>query len=163
MASVIEKQVKGFPPEQRAVLLKMRDLLLEIMPGADETIAWGMPALEISGVTVLCFHGFKKHNSLFPMSGAVSKELADELSVYSTSKGTIQFDLHKAMPKSLLRKIVALRIQEINEGYPKKNGEYLHFHSNGALHSKGRYKGGERHGKWEWYRKDGTLLKAESY
>ena len=163
MAEVIERQIKGLPPEQRLVLLQLRDRLQELLPGAEEGIAWGMPAFKNAGVTFICFQGFSKHNSIFPMSALVAGRLKQELSAYSTSKGTIQFERDKSFPKPLLRKIIETRMEEINDSYPRKSGEYLHFYSNGFLQSKGRYKGEVMHGKWEWYRKDGSLMRSGEF
>lgn len=162
-AGIIESAVRSFPPEQRAVLLAVRDNLRGLLPGADEAIAWGMPAFKNAGVTFICFQGFKRHNSIFPMSGRVPSLLKRELSGYAISKGTIQFDLDTPIPKALLRKILDVRIAEINESYPRSSGEYLHFYANGVLQSKGRFKGKQMHGKWEWFRKDGSIMRSGSF
>lgn len=163
MATVIEKALKSFPPEQRAVLLQVRDTLAELLPGCEEGIAWGMPAFKNAGVSFICFQGFKRHNSIFPMSATVSTRLKSELTKYSVSKGTIQFDLDKPVPKALLRKILETRISEINESYPRSSGEFLCFYANGVLQSKGRYKGTKMHGDWTWYRKDGSKMRSGSF
>lgn len=163
MAGVFKNALKGFEPKQRAVLQEVADRLSALLPGAHEAIAWGMPAFKSAGVSILCFQGFKNHNSVFPMSTLVAKELRKELEGYVTSKGTIQFDLHTPMPKPLLRKIIEIRIREINSSYPKKSGEYLHFYANGHLQSKGRYRGDQMHGKWSWYRKDGSLMRSGEF
>jgi uncharacterized protein YdhG (YjbR/CyaY superfamily) len=163
MATVIERQVKGLAPVQRETLLRVRDSLRELLPLAEEGIAWGMPCFTSAGVALICFQGFKKHNSIFPMSGQVPALLAKELSGYQVSKGTIQFALDKAMPKPLLRKILEVRIAELNAGYPKKSGEYLNFYANGVLQSRGRYKGDAMHGAWEFFRKDGSIMRSGSF
>jgi len=52
---------------------------------------------------------FKKHCSYFPHSGSVLPELADELSGYTWSKGTLQFSPDEPLPADLVRRLVEVR------------------------------------------------------
>ena len=158
--SVIDTHVAKFPEPQRVALLKMRDVVAGLLPGAEQVLAWGMPAFRVDGDAVLGFEGFKNHNSLFPMSGGVISQLQRELAKYDVTKGTIHFPVDKPIPATILRKVITTRIAEINDSYPRKSGEFKHFYANGFLESKGRMKDGERRGTWSWYRKDGSLIKV---
>jgi antitoxin component YwqK of YwqJK toxin-antitoxin module len=55
------------------------------------------------------------------------------------------------------------RIIQINESYPKRNGEFLEFYGNGVLKAKGRYKGEVLHGDWQWFRKSGVIMRSGSF
>ena len=156
---VITAHVAKLPSEQRAALLATRDIVAKALPAAEQSLAWGMPAFRIDGDAVLCFDGFKKHNSLFPMSGAVIEELSGELADFEVSKGTIHFDRDRPMPARLLRTIVAMRVKEIGLSYPRKSGEFKGFYANGQLKVRGRMKGDERRGTWTWFAKDGSVQK----
>lgn len=62
-------------------LNKVRAIIKSIVPKrATEGLSWGMRA-------------FKEHCGLFPMSTALIDEMADELTAYQTSKGTLQFTI----------------------------------------------------------------------
>ena len=151
--------IAQLPEKQREVLLSLREEIMKLAPGANDRVSYGMPTLEVQGQILIQYAGFKNHNSLF--AGAeLPKRLADELGDRVTSKGTIQFGLDEHLPKSLLKKILTERIRIINEQYPKKNGEYLEFYDNGHLKSKGKYKDGQMHGNWEFYRRDGSLMRS---
>lgn len=163
MADVISEHLKRFPPAQRAALGAVRAVLVAALPGAEEVIAWKMPSLRVDGDLVVSYDGFTRHNSLFPSSSAVFTELAPELSGYTTTKGTIHFDLDSPMPASLLRRIVKVRIAEINANYPRSSGETKCFYDNGNLKYRGRMKAGELHGTWEWYRRDGSLMRTGEF
>jgi uncharacterized protein YdhG (YjbR/CyaY superfamily) len=41
--------------------------------------------------------------------------MKEELAGYVKTKGSIHFDLNKAMPKSLIRKIIKVRLRQMEE------------------------------------------------
>lgn len=147
------------PENQRLVLLELREELMRLVPAATDRISYQMPTLEISGQILLHYAGFKDHNSLFAGS-EIPKRLARELGDRVSSKGTIKFGVEEKLPKALLKKIVTERIGIINEQYPKKNGDYLEFYDNGHLKSQGKYKDGQMHGNWKFFRRDGSLMRS---
>ena len=158
IARGIEELISSHTPSQAKVLFALRELIKELAPGATERISYAMPAFEISGQLLIHYQGFKNHNSLF-LGSEVPIRLAAELGAMVTSKGTIQFEKEKLPSKSLVRKLLITRIKIINESFPKKNGDYLSFYDNGYLKSKGKYKEGQMHGYWHFYRKDGSLMR----
>ena len=89
--------------------------------------------------------------------------LAQDLKGLTVSKGTIQFDAFKPFPKSLLKKVLLARLNQINDSYPKSTGEFREYYKNGALKSKGKIKGKNMHGAWEWFRLDGSLMRSGSF
>ena len=162
MASTsIDAAVAKFPVPQRTALLETRDRLMALLPTATEEISWGMPTIKVGGIAVASFFGFKAHNSLFPYDTDIVEYV--ESQGYAVTKGGIHFGLDTAMPASLLRKIVRMRIESINASFPRASGEMREFFANGQLKSCGKVKDGELHGTWEWYRKDGTLLRTATY
>ncbi len=162
-ARQVDLELLRFPEGQRQALEAVRAVLVATLPGAEEVIAWGMPSLRIDGDLVVSYQGFKKHNSLFPSSSAVFDELVGELDRYTVTKGSIHFELEKPLPATLIRKIVRVRLAEINASYPRKSGETKCFYSNGFLKYRGRMKNDAMHGKWEWFRKDGSLMRAGEF
>lgn len=147
------------PDRQAKIMHQLRLDVLKLVPAAQDRISYQMPTLEISGQILLHYAGFKNHNSIF--AGAeLPRRLADDLGEMVTSKGTIQFGKEHMFSKALLKKIIKERIAIINEQYPKKSGEYLEFYDNGHLKSKGKYKDGHMHGNWEFYSRDGSLMRS---
>jgi uncharacterized protein YdhG (YjbR/CyaY superfamily) len=155
----VTKLIKRHPPMQAQVLLELREKVQQILPGAQEKIFYKMPSFEVSGVIVLSYEGFNQHNSIFPGTEAI-KALERELAGYKTSKGTIQFQAEKLIPHALLKKILLTRIKLINASYPKASGEFLEFYDNGFLKARGKYRAGQMHGYWEFYRKDGSIMRS---
>jgi uncharacterized protein YdhG (YjbR/CyaY superfamily) len=155
----ITRLIQRHPTKQAATLSTLREQIQKLVPGATEKVFYQMPSFEVSGVILLSYEGFKEHNSIFP-GPQVINELKQDLEKYKTSKGAIQFDREKLPPLALIKKIVLTRIKLINAGYPKKSGEFLEFYDNGYLKSKGKYLEGEMHGYWEFYRRDGSIMRS---
>jgi uncharacterized protein YdhG (YjbR/CyaY superfamily) len=127
----------AFPSDQAAALQRTWDAAGRLLSGADAEIAWGMPTLRAAGrgphlVSVM---GFRRHNSLFPHSGTVAEAIREELGDRIVTKGTIHFDRDRAFPVGLLKRVLAVRIDEVNASYPRSNGEVRVYNRNGSLRS----------------------------
>ena len=93
------------PKKTQAVLRKMRALIREAIPEAQEVISYQIPAYKLGGKTVIYFAGWKEHVSLYPATGIPAEELAK----YKVSKGTIRFQLSDPLPVKLIEHIAKLR------------------------------------------------------
>lgn len=102
---------KALEEPHKSALLKLRSQILEICPDADEKMAWGMPTFVFHG-NLVHIAAFKKHCSLFPGTGAITELMKGDLKKFVTSKGTIQFDPEKGLPKTIVTKIVKYRMKE---------------------------------------------------
>lgn len=161
--ALIDKHLKAFNAHQREVLSDLRKMISAELPTAEQVIKYGIPTFLIHGVPVIGFDGFKKHNSLFPYSGSLTLRLKKELANYDKTKGSIHFDIDKKFSKSLLKKIIKVKINLINQSYPKKSGEYLEFYGNGVLKASGKMRNNLLQGKWKWYRKNGTIMRSGQF
>lgn len=159
--SPIDAALKKFALPQRAALLETRDRLMALLPSATQEIAWSMPTLKIEGIGVASFFGFARHNSLFPYDAAAVAFA--ESKGFEVTKGGIHFDLDRAMPVTVLRQLVRIRIESINSSFPKKSGEFKEFFPNGQLKAVGRMKNGEQHGAWQWFGKNGEPLRTATF
>ncbi len=159
----VTARLKKLPLEQRKILSDLRDHIASKLPSAEQVIKYGIPTFLIEGVPVIGFDGFKNHNSIFPYSGSFNSRLKKDLEKYVQTKGSIHFEGGKSIPKPLVNKILAEKIQQINGSYPKKNGEYLEFYSNGVLKAKGKYRGNKLHGDWKWFRKTGVIMRSGAF
>jgi uncharacterized protein YdhG (YjbR/CyaY superfamily) len=159
----VDAHLATFPQAQRAALERTRATIAAALPGAEQVISYGMPTFKVEGVAVVGFEGFKAHNSLFPYSGSVIELLASEIPDQVTSKGTVQFPPDTPFPAPLLKRILQVRIAEINASYPKRSGEVKAFYDNGRLKLSGRMRDGQMHGTWRWFRRDGSLMRTGSF
>ena len=112
---MIDEHLEKFSDEQLESLAHLRDVLRELLPGAEETISWGMPTFKVDGKNVAHFEGFKNHCSFFPSSGAIASQVGDLPAWCETGKGTIRFPVGKKIPKTVVRRLVRARLAEIAE------------------------------------------------
>lgn len=95
--------------EFRATLERLRAIIREEAPDAEEVISYGIPTYKLHGM-VASIAAFKKHCSFFP--GHTVRDFAEELKGFKTSRGTVQFTPDKPIPEELVREIVRTRAAE---------------------------------------------------
>jgi uncharacterized protein YdhG (YjbR/CyaY superfamily) len=115
---VSEKEVDTYlaalEEPKRSTLEALRNTILEVVPQAEQGMSYGCPAFRIDGKVVAGFAAFKNHLSYLPHSGSVFPELADEVVSYKTSSGALQFEVDKPLPKSLVRKLIAVKRRQLS-------------------------------------------------
>src|SRR5271154_2758890 len=111
----IDDYLANLDEPKRTTLQQLRQIIQSIIPNAEQGISYGMPAFRLHGKVVAGFAAFKNHLSYLPHSGSVLAELSDDVGGYVTSKGALRFSIDKALPKALVRKLIAVRLREIDE------------------------------------------------
>jgi uncharacterized protein YdhG (YjbR/CyaY superfamily) len=106
----IDEYIAGFPKDIQEILEKIRMTIRKAAPDAQETISYQIPTFTLKGYLVH-FAAFKKHIGFYPTSSGIEK-FKQELSVYKTSRGTVQFPLDRPIPYELIRRIVKFRAKE---------------------------------------------------
>jgi uncharacterized protein YdhG (YjbR/CyaY superfamily) len=151
------------PQPQRETLAALRKAIRGLLPHAEEGIAYGMPCFKVDGKGVAGFAAFKAHCTFFPMSGSVVGTLKKELATYQVSKGGVQFAVDRALPLGLLKKLVKARLEELSAAPATGKGPARGYYDNGGLQFKGSYKDGKMHGKWEFLRRDGSVMRTGEF
>lgn len=106
----IDEYIATFPEGVKALLEKMRAIIKEAAPEAQEKISYQMPTFFLKG-NLVHFGAFKNHIGFYPAPNGIT-EFEQELSTYQRSKGSIQFPIDKPLPKDLITRIVKFRVQE---------------------------------------------------
>ncbi len=106
----VEGYISLFPRDIQEKLQKIRGTVKQVVPEAEETISYNMPAFKFHG-TLVYFAVHTKHIGFYPFPSAIAA-FKKEASGYETSKGSIQFPLDKPIPYGLIRKIVRYRVDE---------------------------------------------------
>jgi len=109
----IDDYLAGLDEPKRTTLEELRRTILGIIPDAEECISYGMPAFRLEGKVVAGFAAFKNHLSYVPHSGSVLAALADDLAGYASTPGSLHFPIDQPLPSALVKKLIAVRLDEI--------------------------------------------------
>ena len=102
------RSISGLGP----AMALLRQRILDVLPDAEQGMSYGVPAFKVQGKTVAGFAAFKDHLSYLPHSGSVFPQLADELTGYTFSAGALRFDVDRALPASLVERLVEVRLRQ---------------------------------------------------
>ncbi|MFA7297590.1 MAG: DUF1801 domain-containing protein [Dehalococcoidia bacterium] len=119
-AQTIDEYLAALPEPKRATLQRLRATICEVVPAATEVISYGMPAFKVDGKVVAGFAAFKNHLGYLPHSGSVLGTMAEAVSGYEQTPGSLHFAIDKPLPKTLVRKLIAARRREIREAAASK-------------------------------------------
>ena len=107
----IDEYLQQTPELPRHTLEKVRKALRVAASKATELLSYQIPTFK-QEYAIIAFAAFKNHCSIFTMSNAIMKTLAEELKSYDCKGVTIHFPFDKPLPSALIKKIVHLRLVE---------------------------------------------------
>ncbi len=108
--TTIDEYIAQCPEDVQPILTRIRAVIKEAAPEAVERISYQMPAFYLNGMLVW-FGAHKHHIGFYPMGSGI-EAFKDELSVYKSAKGSVQFPLDEPMPYELISRIVKFRVVE---------------------------------------------------
>ena len=108
--ATVDDYIGSFPADVRAIIERIRSIILAVEPEADEVISYGMPALRQHGVLVY-FAAFKAHVGFYPPVRGDAR-LVEAASRYAGKKGNLRFPLDEPMPLELIRDLTRQRVLE---------------------------------------------------
>ena len=114
-AEDVDEYLRRVEEPKRSTLEAVRRTILEIVPDAEQVISYRVPAFRVNGQTVAGLAAFRDHLSYLPFSGSVLPQLADELQGYTTTKSALHFRVDRPLPKTLVRKLITVRLGNIRE------------------------------------------------
>jgi len=118
--STIDAYIGQFGSEVQRKLNRIRQVIRSAAPDASEKISYQMPTFWLNG-NLVHFAAFKNHIGFYPTPKAI-EDFAEELAVYKTAKGSIQFPIKDEPPYDLIRRIVLARVLENRQKHTNKGG-----------------------------------------
>lgn len=112
MDPAVDAYLAALDSPQRRALEALRRTILEVVPEAEEGLAYGAPAYRVGGKAVAGFAAFKDHLSYLPHSGSVLELLADDLGDLRATKGSLHFTVDRPLPRDLVVRLVEARMAE---------------------------------------------------
>lgn len=110
--TVIDEYLAGFSGRQRALMDELAALIRQLVPQAEEKIAYGLPTFTLNG-NLVHFGASKNHIGFYPSPAGVEQFAAelDRLGL-KRSKGAIQLPLDAPLPRELITRIVRFRVEQ---------------------------------------------------
>lgn len=104
----VNQYISQFPEDVQQDLNKIREIILQEVPEAEEKISYGMPGYYLNGKPLVYFAGYKKHIGFYATPNGHEK-FQKEFSKYKQGKGSVQFPLNEEIPYELIKKVVRYR------------------------------------------------------
>lgn len=158
--AAVDAHIAAMPEPHRTTLTALRSTLRTLLPHAEEKLSYRMPCFAVEGIAVAGYEAFKQHCSYFPHSGSVLAQVKGIPDGYVTTPGTLQFPVDRPLPVALVKRLVKARLDNISD---VRDGKRYEFFADGRVKAVGPMKGGQLHGKWKWFRQDGTLLRTGQF
>jgi uncharacterized protein YdhG (YjbR/CyaY superfamily) len=109
----VDEYIASHPKAVQRLLRRVRTIIRKAVPGADETMSYGIPTYKLHGRPVIYFAGWSQHYSLYPSSDLLVAAFKNDLASYEVSKGTIRFPLSEPVPVRLIEGIAKFRAKEV--------------------------------------------------
>lgn len=110
-SETIDAYIAGFPKETQVRLQRLRQVILQAAPDAEEAIRYQMPTFRLAGKNLVHFAAFVHHIGFYPTPSGIAA-FKKELSAYKQGKGSVQFPFDEPLPYDLVKKIVMYRVKE---------------------------------------------------
>lgn len=114
-ADEIDEYLRGVEEPGHSTLQALRRTILEIVPDAEQVIAYGLPAFRVGGRNVAGFGAFNDHLSYMPFSGSILGRLAGQLGGYTMTKGSLHFPPDHRLPKALVTNLITMRLADTRQ------------------------------------------------
>ncbi|MFC4605810.1 iron chaperone [Rhodococcus kronopolitis] len=113
--STVDEYIASFPDDVRPVLQEIRRTVHAVVPGAEETISYKIPAITLGGRHLVYFAGWKRHVSVYPLPSG-DTEFERRLAAYRSGTGTAKFPLGEPIPYDLIGQLVGLLVEQRTGG-----------------------------------------------
>ena len=91
----------------------VREVVLDVVPDAEEGTSYGMPAWRVKGKPLLGLNQAKAHVGVYPFSPEVVEAVRDRLTGFTLTKGGVRCTPDEPLPDDVLAEMVRLRLAEI--------------------------------------------------
>jgi uncharacterized protein YdhG (YjbR/CyaY superfamily) len=102
----VEAYLDRLPPAQQDALRHLRAVVARVVPDAEETISYDMPAFRRDGRFFLSYAGWKRHCSIYPLTDEFLALHREVLEGYGRTKGSLHFTPERPLPDPLIEDLV---------------------------------------------------------
>ena len=111
--SRVDAYLAALPADDRELLEGIRRRVKELVPSAEETISYDMPAFKLGGRFLLSYARWKRHCSLYPLTDTFLAAHATDLEGFGGTKGSIHLTPARPLPPAILDALVRGRVADV--------------------------------------------------
>jgi uncharacterized protein YdhG (YjbR/CyaY superfamily) len=100
----VDDYLDGLPAEARSIVNRVLDAIREALPGAEERVRYGMPAVMLEGRYAIHVAGWKRHVGIYPVP-PLPEPLEGEIAPYRAAKDAVHFRYADPLPYDLIRRL----------------------------------------------------------
>lgn len=116
-AQSVSEYLAQFDGEALARIDRVRDVVVDSAPKADEALSYGMIGWKLRGRPLIYVGGFSKHTGLYATPSG-HEAFTSEFAPYTQGKGSVQFPLDEPFPIDLIRRVIEYRVREVENELP---------------------------------------------
>lgn len=105
--ATVDEYVESFPLEVQVKLEAMRSAVRAAVPGATETMSYGMPTYRLDGRAIVHVAAWTSFISVYPLPEG-DEDFERELAPYRATRATARFPLAQPLPLALVARLVGL-------------------------------------------------------
>ena len=109
----VDAYLATLPADQRGLLEGVRRRVKKLVPDAEETVSYDMPAFKLGGRFLLSYAGWKKHCSLYPLTDSFLAAHAADLEGFGRTKGSIHFTAARPLSPDVLDALIRARVADL--------------------------------------------------
>jgi len=109
----VNEYIAAQPKAAQVVLRRVRTVIRQAIPGAEEVISYQIPAFRVTGRIVLFLAAWTHHYSLYPADDELIAAFKGALAPYRASKGTLRFPLSDPVPAALIARVAKFRARAV--------------------------------------------------
>ena len=118
-SEAVEAYIQTLPDMCQTQVGQLRALILDTLPEARETFAYGMPAVTVADDEIVCRYKAQKHAVNLYMDAAVIANHANDLAALNDGKNCIRFSRYEQLPEETIREMLretAVKQKKANTG-----------------------------------------------
>lgn len=108
----VDDYIAQFHGHVRERLEAMRQIVCEVAPEADESMAYGMPAYKLRGKPLIYFAGYENHIGFYATPNG-HEAFKTEFAKFKQGKGSVRFPLDQPLPIDLVKRVVIHRVKQV--------------------------------------------------
>lgn len=119
----VDAYIAAAPKPAQVMMKQIRAAIKSVAPKTNERISYAIPFYEYKSPgykgRLAYFGAFKSHVSMFVVPEKISPALVKEVQQYKVAKSTLRFPIGTKVPVALIKKLIKLRMKEIDANLKK--------------------------------------------